>query len=47
MYVGVVDYSAIVEISTIVLTNIDVLSVSLHYPRGDVSESSLIVAVNW
>ena len=38
MYVGVVDYSAIVEISTIVLTNIDVLSVS---------ESSLIVAVNW
>jgi hypothetical protein len=47
VYVGVVDYSSFVQISTIVLTNVDVLGASLYDSRGDESESSLIVAVDW
>jgi hypothetical protein len=47
VYVGAVDYSAFVQISTIVATNVDVLGASLYDSRGDESESFLIVAVDW
>ena len=47
VYIGVADYSAFVQISTIVITHIEVLSVSLYDSRGDKSKSSLIVAVDW
>jgi hypothetical protein len=47
VYVGVVDYSAFVQISTIVIANVDVLRSSFDESRGDLSESTLIVAVDW
>jgi hypothetical protein len=47
VYGGVVYYSAFVQISTIVVTNVDVLGASLYESSGDESESSLIVAVDW
>ena len=47
MYVGVVEYSVFGQISTIVVTNVDVLLARLYDSRGDESESSLNVAVDW
>ena len=47
LYVGVVDYSAFVQISTVVTPNIDVFSLSFDGSCGDTSESTLIVAVDW
>ena len=35
VYVGVVDYSAFVQISTVVIANVDVLSSSFDDSRGD------------
>jgi hypothetical protein len=35
VYVGVVDYSAFVQILTVVIANIDVLSLSFDDSRGD------------
>ena len=35
VYVGVVDYSAFVQISTVVIANMDVLSSSFDDSRGD------------
>jgi hypothetical protein len=45
--VGVVDYSAFVQISTIVVTNVNVVGASHYDSHGAGSESSLIVAVDW
>ena len=47
VYVGVVDHSAFVQILTVVIANIDVLSSSFDDSRGDKGESTLIVAVDW
>jgi hypothetical protein len=47
VYVGVVDYLVFVQISTIVVTNVNVLGGSLYDSRGYESESSLIVAFDW
>jgi len=47
VYVGVVEYSVFGQISTIVVTNVDVLLARLYDSRGDESESSLNVAVDW
>jgi len=47
VYVGVIDYLAFVQISTIVITNVNVLGASPYDSRGDESESSLIIAVDW
>jgi hypothetical protein len=47
VYEGVVDYLACVQISTIVVTNVDVLGSRLYDSHGDESESSLIVAFDW
>jgi hypothetical protein len=47
VYVGVVDYSAFVQISTVVIANVDVCSSSFDDSRGDYSESTLIVTVDW
>ena len=46
MYVAVVDYSAIVRISTSVVTNVDVLGPSLYDSRGDGRDSSQFGAVD-
>jgi hypothetical protein len=46
MYVGVADYLAIVEISTVVVTNVDMLGSSFDDSSSDVSEIALVVAVN-
>jgi hypothetical protein len=35
VYVGVVDYSAFVQISTVVIANVDVFSSSLDHSRVD------------
>jgi len=47
VYVGVVDYSSSMQISTVVIGNVDVFSLSFDDSRGDKSESTLIVAVDW
>ena len=47
MHVGVVDYSSSVQISTAVIANVDVLSLSFDDSRGDQIETTLIVAVDW
>ena len=47
VYVGVVDYSAFVQMSTVVIANVDVFSSSHDDSCGDLSESTLIVAVDW
>jgi len=45
--VGVVDYSSSMQISTVVIANVDAFSSSFDDSRGDKSESTLIVAVDW
>ena len=47
MYVGVVDYSSFMQISTVVIANVDVFSSSIDDSHSDNSESSLIVTVDW
>ena len=47
MYVEVVHYSSCMQISTVVIANVDVFSSSFDDSRGDKSESTLIVAVDW
>jgi hypothetical protein len=47
VYVGVLDGLAFMQISTTVVTLVDVLSASLYDSHGNESESSLIVAVDW
>ena len=47
MYVGVVDYLLSMQISTVVIANVNVLSSSFDESRGDKSESTLIVGVDW
>ena len=47
MHVGVVDYSSSMQISTVVIANIDVFSSSFDDSRRDKGESTLIVAVDW
>jgi hypothetical protein len=47
LYVGVVDYSALVQISISVVTNVDVHGASQYVSGSDESQSSLIVAVDW
>jgi len=47
VYVGVVDYSSSMQISTVVIANVDVFSLSFDDSRGDKGESTLIVAIDW
>jgi hypothetical protein len=47
MDVGVADYLAIVEISTVVVANVDMLRPSFDDSSSDVSESALVVATDW
>jgi len=47
VYVGVVDYLLSMQISTVVIANVNVLSSSFDESRGDKSESTLIVGVDW
>jgi hypothetical protein len=46
MYVGVVNYLAGMEISTIVIANVDVLRASLYDPGCDMTKCALIVAID-
>jgi len=46
VYVVVVDYSAIVQISTGMVTNVDGLGASIYDSRGDGRDSSQFVAVD-
>jgi hypothetical protein len=45
--VGVVNYLAFMQISTVVIANVDVLSSSFDAFRGNQSQITLIVAVDW
>ena len=45
--VGLVDNLTFVQISTIMIANVDVLSSSFDNSFGDKSESSRIVTVDW
>jgi len=47
VYVGLVDYSSSIQISTVVIVNFDVFSLSCDNSRGDKGESIMIVAVDW
>jgi len=47
VYVGVVDYSSSMQISTVVIANVDVFSSSFDDACGDKGESTLIVAGDW
>jgi hypothetical protein len=47
VYVAVVDYSTFMQISTVVIANVDVLSSSFDDSHGDKSESTLVVTVDW
>jgi len=47
VYVGVVDYLSFMQSLTVVIANVDVLRSSLDDSRGDKSESTLVVAVEW
>jgi hypothetical protein len=47
MYVRIVYNLTIVEISTVVAANVDMLRPSFDDSSSDVSESTLVVAVNW
>jgi len=45
--IGVVDYLSSMQISTVVIANIDVFSLSFDNSSRDMGESTLIVAVDW
>ena len=47
VYVEVVDYLSSQKISTVVIANIDMFSLSLDDSCGNTSKSSLIVTVDW
>jgi len=47
VYVGVVDYVSSMQISTVVIANVDVLSSNFDDTHGEMSESTLIIAVDW
>jgi hypothetical protein len=47
VYVGVVDYSSFMQISTVVIANVDVCSSSFDDSHSDKCESTLIIAVDW
>jgi hypothetical protein len=47
MYVRIVYNLTIVEISTVVAANVDMFRPSFDDSSSDVSESTLVVAVNW
>jgi len=47
VYVGVVDYSSFMQISPVVIANVDVSSSSFDDPRGDKAECTLFDAVDW
>jgi len=47
VYIGVVDYLASIQLSTVVIGNIDVFSSSVDDSSGDKSESTLTVPVDW
>jgi len=46
VHVEVVNYLAGVEISTIVIANVDMLCVSLYDPSCDMTKCALIVAID-
>jgi len=45
--IGVVDYSSSMQISTVVIANVNVFSSSFDDCHGDYGESTLIVTVDW
>ena len=47
VYVGVVNYLVFVQISTVVIANVNLLSSSFDASHGNQSESTLTVAVDW
>ena len=47
LYVGVVDYSSSMHISTVVIAHLNVRSSRLDDSCGDKSESTPVVAVDW
>ena len=47
VYLGVVDYSSSMQISTDVIANLDVFSLNFDNSHGDESESTLIITVYW
>jgi len=47
VYVGAVDYSSSMQISTVVIANVDVFSLSFDDSGGDKVQSTMIVAVDW
>ena len=47
VYVGVVDYSSLMQILTVVVAGVDMFSSSFDDSRGNEGESTLIVAVDW
>jgi len=47
VYVGVVDYSSSMQISTVVIAKVDVFNSSFDDSRGNKGESTLIITVDW
>ena len=47
VFIGVVDSSSSMQISTVVIANVDVFSSSFDESQGDQGESTLIDAVDW
>jgi len=47
LYVGVVDNSLSMQISTVVIPNFDVFSLSFDDSHGDKCESTLTVTADW
>jgi len=47
VHVGVVNYFVGMEISTVVIANVDMLRASLYDPSCDLTKCALIVAIDW
>ena len=47
VYIRVVDYTSFMQISTVVIANVDVLSSSFDDSHADESESTPIIEVDW
>jgi hypothetical protein len=46
VHVGVINYLAAMEVSTIVLANIDMVCASRYDPSGNMSKCALIIAID-
>jgi len=47
MHVGVVNYPVGMEVSTVVIANIDMLRASFYHSRWNVTKCTLILAIDW